>query len=453
MTNSRKIAIKNLKGSDEEMRVSWMLKNMNENKTFKYLIENEKLENHNILLKSLQERYKTYRSQWRGNAKFAIKNNLIEKRFNDSDIKPLCIDIETASVCDLACPHCYRQFIATPDKIMSKDLAFKLIDQASKLNVPSMKFNWRGEPLLNPLLPEIIDYAKKRGVLETIINTNATKLNLDMGKKIINSGLDLMIYSFDGGSKKSYEKMRPGRFKKNSFNEIYENILSFHKLKKKLKSTFPRTKIQMVLTKDTFAEQDEYFSLFKDIVDDVSVKQYTERGGKINDVGEEYLRSACGNENIEGSTINYVTKKIDPNAEIMKDPDGNLFVSKGRLPCEQPYQRMLVTYDGRVSMCCYDWGSMHPVGYVDQLAIENGEKEHKKIKKKADKKAKGFDLMKLELPKIFNEPLKEVKTIEQVWYGDDINLVRTKHSKNLLEDVPICKGCPFKETYDWQKIN
>tara|TARA_B110000037_G_scaffold210026_1_gene259830 strand:+ start:7424 stop:8785 length:1362 start_codon:yes stop_codon:yes gene_type:complete len=453
MTNSRKIAIKNLKGSDEEMRVSWMLKNMNENKTFKYLIENEKLENHNILLKSLQERYKTYRSQWRGNAKFAIKNNLIEKRFNDSDIKPLCIDIETASVCDLACPHCYRQFIATPDKIMSKDLAFKLIDQASKLNVPSMKFNWRGEPLLNPLLPEIVDYAKKRGVLETIINTNATKLNLDMGKKIINSGLDLMIYSFDGGSKKSYEKMRPGRFKKNSFNEIYENILSFHKLKKKLKSTFPRTKIQMVLTKDTFAEQDEYFSLFKDIVDDVSVKQYTERGGKINDVGEEYLRSACGNENIEGSTINYVTKKIDPNAEIMKDPDGNLFVSKGRLPCEQPYQRMLVTYDGRVSMCCYDWGSMHPVGYVDQLAIENGEKEHKKIKKKADKKAKGFDLMKLELPKIFNEPLKEVKTIEQVWYGDDINLVRTKHSKNLLEDVPICKGCPFKETYDWQKIN
>ena len=31
-----------------------------------------------------------------------------------------------------------------------------------------MKFNWRGEPLLNPSLPEIIDYAKK-GVLETII--------------------------------------------------------------------------------------------------------------------------------------------------------------------------------------------------------------------------------------------------------------------------------------------
>ena len=45
MTESRKLAIKNLKGSDEEMRVSWMLKNMNQNKTFKYLLKNEKLEN------------------------------------------------------------------------------------------------------------------------------------------------------------------------------------------------------------------------------------------------------------------------------------------------------------------------------------------------------------------------------------------------------------------------
>jgi len=453
MKNLRKLAIKNLKGSDEQMRVSWMLKNMNKNKTFKYLLKNEKLGDQNALLKSLREKYKTYRSQWRDNPKFAIKNHLIGNKFNESDIRPLCIDIETASVCDLACPHCYRQFIATPDKIMSKKLAFKIIDQASKLNVPSMKFNWRGEPLLNPFLPEIIDYEKKKGILETIINTNATKLDLDMGKKIIYSGLDLMIYSFDGGTKKSYEKMRPGRFKKNNFDKIYKNILDFYNLKKELKSEFPRTKIQMVLTEETHEEQDEYFSLFKDIVDDVSVKQYSERGGKISDVSEEYLRSACSNENIEGHSKKNMAKNIDSNAEIMRDSDGNLFVSKGRLPCEQPYQRMLVTYDGRVSMCCYDWGSMHPVGYVDKLAIENGEKEYNKIKKKADEKAKGFDLMKLELPKVFNEPAKKVKTIKQIWYGEDINFVRMKHSENSLEDVPICKECPFKETYDWQKIN
>lgn len=453
MNDSRKLAIKNLKGIDEELRVSWMLKHMKQNKTFIYFSKKINEEKKAELLKDFKDKYSNYRTQWRGNAKYAIKDNLTGKKFNESKIKPLCIDIEVASICDLACPHCYRQFISTPDKVMSKELAFRLIKQAAQLEVPSMKFNWRGEPLLNPSLPEIIDFAKKNGVLETIINTNATKLDKEMSEKIIRSGLDLMIYSFDGGTKKSYEKMRPGRFKKNNFNEIYQNIKNFSELKKKMKSSFPRTKIQMVLTDETFKEQDEYFSLFKDIVDDVSVKQYTERGGKIGDVGEEYFRAACSEENINNINKISKNKKIDPNAEVMKDSDGNIFVSKGRLPCEQPYQRMLVTYDGRVSMCCYDWGSMHPVGYVDKLAIETGEKEYKKIKKKADLKAKGFDLMNLEMPKIFNQPKKEVKTIEQIWYGEDINYVRTKHSKNLLEDVPICKGCPFKETYDWSKIN
>ena len=30
---------------------------------------------------------------------------------------PLCFDLEVASVCDLACGFCYRQYISTPDKL------------------------------------------------------------------------------------------------------------------------------------------------------------------------------------------------------------------------------------------------------------------------------------------------------------------------------------------------
>ena len=41
-----------------------------------------------------------------------------------------------------------------------------------------------------------------------------------------------MIYSFDGGSKKSYEKMRPGRFKKIILMRFMKTYLIFIKLKK-----------------------------------------------------------------------------------------------------------------------------------------------------------------------------------------------------------------------------
>ena len=50
---------------------------------------------------------------------------------------------------------------------------------------------------------------------------------------------------------------------------------------------FPYTKIQMILTEDTFEEKESFFNLFSDCVDDVSVSQYTERGGQLKDVDKK----------------------------------------------------------------------------------------------------------------------------------------------------------------------
>ena len=254
--------------------------------------------------------------------------------------------------------------------------------------------------MLNPKFPEIVDYAKQKGILETLINTNATKLDEKMSERIIKSGLDIMIYSFDGGTKKIYEKMRPGRFNKNNFDNIYQNISNFSKIKKKLNSLFPRTKIQMILTEETRKEQDEYYKLFKDIVDEVSVKQYTERGGNLSDLNEKFKGKLS-------KTNNDLIKEFGSEAALMKDSKDNIYISNQRIPCEQPFQRLLTTYDGKVGMCCYDWGATYTIGYLDNLAYKNGEKEYKKIKQKADAKIKGFEMMNLQMPKKNNLPEKK----------------------------------------------
>ena len=56
-----------------------------------------------------------------------------------------------------------------------------------------------------------------------------------------------MIYSFDGGSKKTYEN-ETRRFIDNKFEKVYENIKKFSEIKK-LNAKFPVTKIQMILLK------------------------------------------------------------------------------------------------------------------------------------------------------------------------------------------------------------
>ena len=78
------------------------------------------------------------------------------------------------------------------------------------------------------------------------------------------------------------------------------------------------------------------------------------------------------------------------------------------MPCEQPFQRLLTTYDGKVGMCCYDWGATHTVGYLSKLGFENGDKEYLNVKRKAENQ-KVLKMMNLQMPKKHNLPEKKFK--------------------------------------------
>lgn len=415
----------------------YMISNMEHNLSFKHASKKNETVH---LLEDFKDKFRKYRQNWSLQPKSCIEKKLLGSEMTREKIIPLCVDIEVASICDLACPFCYREFVVTPDKIIDEKLCYNLIDQAADLGVPSMKFNWRGEPLLNPKIYEYISYAKKKGILETIINTNATNLTETNSKKLIESGLDLMIYSFDGGTKKTYEKMRPGRFNENTFEKVYENIKNFSKIRNNLSAKFPFTKIQMILTKDTTNEVNEFFNNFVGIVDNVSVNQYTDRGGDINDLNHE-------------DEIKYKKKLKETNSpygsNYMKELDGNISISKGRLPCEQPFQRLLITYEGRVAMCCYDWGATHPVGYVDKKPFNN-KKDYEEVLSKVQNKKKGFELLsEVKMPKDLNNPDKKIQSIADIWFGNQIDNVRKKHLEGKSEEVKVCKNCTFKNVYNW----
>ena len=40
------------------------------------------------------------------------------------------------------------------------------------MNIPSIKLNWRGEPLINPKISNFIKYAKEIEILDDFTNTN-----------------------------------------------------------------------------------------------------------------------------------------------------------------------------------------------------------------------------------------------------------------------------------------
>ena len=66
---------------------------------------------------------------------------------------------------------------------------------------------------------------------------------------------------------------------------------------------------------------------------------------------------------------------------------------------------------------------------------------------------KDYELIEIKIPHKFNLPEHKISTLKDIWYGHEINKVRKLHVEKKIEEVTICKKCPFKDTYDWKQIN
>ena len=153
--------ISGLKSSKGISRIDHYLKYVSKNKALNFY--NRQYLSEKKAESALSEKFLKYREGWKTQPKESIIK-LQKDPYCLTPEKPLCLDLELAAICDLACPYCFRQTYVTPDKTMPISLALDLIDQASEMGIPSIKFNWRGEPLLNPKIAEIIKYAKSKGM-------------------------------------------------------------------------------------------------------------------------------------------------------------------------------------------------------------------------------------------------------------------------------------------------
>jgi len=256
--------------------------------------------------------------QWKGDKNRFLSYRVEWNRAANSDYLPefpLHIDIELSDVCNLRCEMCAHG-MGTVDKsgFMDDDLVYRLIDECALIGTYSIKFNWRGESTLNPLLPKVIEYAKEKGILEVSINTNGLPKDENILIESAEMGIDRMIFSVDGFSSETFESIRVG----GDYNKLVENILRLVEWKKQNNKDKPLIRVQMVRSKRNTHEVNLFIEFWSDKVQDVRISDVMDRGqGEHLAVGDQ--------------------------------------ITIGRRRCPQPFQRLVVGRDGRVSPCCADW--------------------------------------------------------------------------------------------------
>ena len=88
----------------------------------------------------------------------------------------------------------------------------------------------------------MIKYAKDKGILEVQFNTNAMLLTEKISERLIEAGLDRIIFSLDGMTKETFENIRGGA----NFEKVVNNIKSFINIRNEMGGKKPCVRIQMV---------------------------------------------------------------------------------------------------------------------------------------------------------------------------------------------------------------
>jgi len=274
---------------------------------------------------------------------------------------PLHLDIEATCLCNLHCPFCATSYEPIGGKgFMSLDTFKKIIDEGARHGLCAIKLNsgGRGEPLLNKSLPKMVAYAKSRGIMDVYFNTNATLLTRDVGVGLIQAGLDRISISLEGTTAEVYEKYRVGA----SFEKVLKNIRDFIKLRNEMNAEKPLVRIQAVALPELQSGLNEYKDFWEKIVDEVAIIDFKDYSHLQRDLVYDWA-------------------------------------------CPYLWQRMMVSWDGTISVCQFDYLNSCRLGNVN-----NGD------------------------------------TIRSAWKGKTMEKVRELHKQGRSHEIRICNGCAFRTT-------
>lgn len=208
-------------------------------------------------------KYALYRYEW----------NKAPKKTKIRDF-PVHLAIEPTNSCNLNCVFCARQNINYKFNFLDIDLYKKIIDEGSKRGLRSIKLSRGGESLLHPQFAEMIRYAREKGIIDIMFNTNSTLLSEDKSLEIINAKPDLVIFSVDAPDKAIYESQRVGA----NYEKTEANIRRFIELKNKI---YPKilTRAHMVYTDESQHLIERHIERWQGLIDEITVnmaKNYSE---------------------------------------------------------------------------------------------------------------------------------------------------------------------------------
>ncbi len=253
---------------------------------------------------------------------------------------PHTITFEASSVCNLRCVFCYimKAPIERGRKFLPLGTFKKVVDESRHFLEEAM-LHWRGEPLLNKDMPDMVLFASERGIRSSF-STNGLLLTKELSRRLIFNRLACITFCLDGVTQDVYGLHRCG----GDLDVLLQNIRDLVGLKKTMRSRYPRVDLQMIVTKKNQHQVDAFGKLARGLgVDSAYLMSLfidkTAREDEFVKRMEEEFFVESGQEGL---------------SRYFLDEAGKVTLYGAATLCPQDAKYPVVTCDGDVVGCCYD---------------------------------------------------------------------------------------------------
>ena len=266
---------------------------------------------------------------------------------------PHILHVGVTTYCNLSCPACPTgtKALGRPAQHLDFDLYRRTVDELRDVLMLMMFWDW-GEPLMQPRVAEMVEYASRHDIM-SVISTNGTVANSERHlEALVEAQPSVLIVCVDGVDQATHEKYRAG----GGLKKVLDTTRRLVKIRERLNLPYPMIEFRTLATRENENQLPELLHMAQDVGADLfavkSLRPYNYAGTSIDDelvpCKPNITRYAYSDRPAAGQRLD--------------------FVRRGALDCAKPHRAPTLNSDGNLAFCSY---ATHPLEVFGSLETQS----------------------------------------------------------------------------------
>src|SRR6266498_360226 len=164
-------------------------------------------------------------------------------------IAPVTMDVAWTRRCQAACSFCYAQMQSSDGGVITKDVAFRYLEDAAEIGVKGVSLISDGESTMVPWYADSVEHGARVG-LQIGVGSNGIALTNDVLQRIL-PHLSYLRFNFSAGERKRYAEIMG--VKRSWYHKVIQNLKDAMEIKRK--NGYPVTVNMQMVTMPQFHDQ------------------------------------------------------------------------------------------------------------------------------------------------------------------------------------------------------